>query len=108
MHLLSGGGFGLPHLPTSFTRRLERLVAATPQLVRLVAEVTHTNMERLLTYYIPPPPEKVETKLWLCDACRKGFGEEQEAFTKFHLQFCSPKCLTAGRKATNNWADIQK
>ncbi len=38
----------------------------------------------------------------------QGFPEEHEAFTKFCFQFCSPKCLTAGRKATNNWADIAK
>jgi hypothetical protein len=30
------------------------------------------NLQRLLTYYVPPPPEKIASKNWLCDACKKG------------------------------------
>ena len=104
MLLRSGGGSGLEHLPLRFLERLRREVG--PEGQAAIADMTRGNLVGVLTYYLQPPPPKIEVKVWHCDACKKQFPEEHEAFTKFRFQFCSPKCLTAGRKATNNWTEI--
>jgi len=72
MSLTCGGGPGLRHCPSSFTNRLRRLLG--PMQEDVVKAVMNANLLRLLTYYVPPPPPKEETKVWTCDACKKGLS----------------------------------
>ena len=71
MLLRSGGGSGLEHLPLRFLERLRREVG--PEGQAAIADMTRGNLVGVLTYYLQPPPPKIEVKVWHCDACKKQF-----------------------------------
>ena len=88
-----GMGFGALH-----DYLIPRLLAKgmTPAQIQIM---THTNPQRLLQWWKPPPPKQVPKEYIPCSVCKKMFEPILgEYYTKYTFTYCGTDCLRKHRQ----------